>query len=83
MWPSLSLFKPPNDHSSKTKAPQSSACVCFHDNLPRIFVILRRKTIRAAPGIEPGTSRTLSENHTTRPSSRYLARNTAGDFDEI
>ena len=35
----------------------------------------RLERARAAPGIEPGTSRTRSENHAARPSSRMVKRN--------
>ena len=38
----------------------------------------KTKTKRAVPGIEPGTSPTLRENHTTRPNSRLST--SGGEF---
>jgi hypothetical protein len=52
---------PPTDNtSSGTRV----TCIYCH------FWLRPAPNQRAAPGIEPGTSRTRSENHTTRPSSQ-------------
>ena len=43
--------------------------------------LLKKKFCRACPGVEPGTSRTLSENHATRPTG--LAQNILEKFNSI
>ena len=56
-----------------TRRPRQHVCALKTKNentCPQVMLYMTLNT-RARPGFEPGTSRTLSENHTPRPTSQW------------
>ena len=66
------VFKFRSNTSATIVVLSSPFSQLFSKKMPTFVIAERESKIkrRARPGFEPGTSRTLSENHTPRPTSQ-------------